>query len=439
MEDSKLIIKDDINFLENPNWIISERGKTKVHTLEKGKGKYEIKSIEGLPNRFDKIVLYCLLYKLNELENNCDSIITTRYDIAKNIFYKTTTMSKANYARIILALEKWKALSIKFEGIFYEGDNYTYRLFSVLDDVILNKETNELYIKFNQQYLKQIRESKFYKLIDFKEYRELTRPISARLYEILIKTFKERDNWYIDIKNLAEKLTLEKRPYRENYFPSDVLIKLRPGINEINKKTKLKIDFSYDAIREVCIFKKIDLITQKQQVINPLLQILISLGISSNKAQEYIENYSEERIKHKIDLLKQSNQAIRNVTAWFTKALKHDWDSQVYNKEIEKQKIKQEKIIKQKQEEENKKNLDQLKNEFENYKQIQALSIFNSLPELLQQNLEDQFQQKLKNYGPGPVGVENFRASFLAAILIKKEDQDFNSWLRKNKNLSIEI
>ena len=112
--------------------------------------------------------------------------------------------------------------------------------FHIIDDVILDEKTKGLCIKFNQQYLAQLRESSFYTTIDFNEYKRLTRGISARLYEILIKTFYNCDTWSIGIKKLAEKLTLDKRVGAKEYYPSDVLSNLKPAIKEINTRQSSK-------------------------------------------------------------------------------------------------------------------------------------------------------------------------------------------------------
>jgi len=253
--EEKKVIKDDINFLEYPNWVIDQKTKLQKLSIEKANGKYEITSPHGLPTHFDKIVLYCLLHHLFAVSDNCLELTTTRYALAKSIFGRKITDTK-QFARIMKALKKWKSLSINFEGIFYADNVYTERYFSIIDDVILNRETKQLYIRFNQQYVLQLQETKFYKLIDFEQYRKLSRSVSARLYEILIKNFKDRDIWTISIKNLAEKLTLEKRSNAKNYYPSDVLAQINPGINEINKKTDLALHFVYDKNQEVCTFKK---------------------------------------------------------------------------------------------------------------------------------------------------------------------------------------
>ena|SRR3990167_5213503 len=258
MDEEPKKIKQDINFLEYPNWVLDKKAKLTSWSIEKGQGKYEMACINGLPNHFDKLVLYFLLYKLNsDFSVNKLEMTTSRYEIGKNVFEGVEKLGQNKFDRIMESLRKWKGLTINFEGIFYEGSGYTERYFSVIDDVILDRAKRQLYIRFNQQYISQLNESTFYKFIDFEQYKKLSRALSARLYEILIKTFKERDCWNISLQSLAEKLTLEKRKGAQRYYPSDVLAQLKPGIAEINKKTELVINFEYDKKRELCAFKKL--------------------------------------------------------------------------------------------------------------------------------------------------------------------------------------
>lgn len=257
MDAVKKIIKDDINFLSFPNWVIDRRGRIKIWTIEKPHGKYEIASPFGLPQHLDKSIIYFLLYKLGQEKTlNSYTLTTTRYEIAKNVL-GGTSFGKNKYERIMFALKRWKALSINFNGVFYEGDGHTIRYFSVIDEVVLRKESGELTVRFNEAYVKQLEDSKFYKLVDFEVYKKLHKSSSARLYEILIKTFKERVEWAINIQSLAESMTFEKRAGARDFFPSDVLRYLKPSVNEINKKTDLFIDFYYNKETGVCIFKKL--------------------------------------------------------------------------------------------------------------------------------------------------------------------------------------
>ena len=46
------------------------------------------------------------------------------------------------------ALLRWKAITIKFKGVFYEGDRYTIRTFSIIDEFVLDPESGELIVRF---------------------------------------------------------------------------------------------------------------------------------------------------------------------------------------------------------------------------------------------------------------------------------------------------
>ncbi len=243
--------KEDINFLEYPSWIVSQRSSQNNLTIIQKNGTYEIKCIEGLPVKFDKLVLYYLLHIFFETDNlTHNRIELTRYLIAKNIGY-SDFMGKTIYTRIMLALRRWKSIFINFEGIFYEGNKKSIRYFSVIDSVILDKSTGKLSIDFNAQYILQLRNSACFALIDFEEYRLLERPISARLYEILLFNFQATEIWAIHIIELAEKITIEKRSY-----PSQVSAALLPAIAEIIEKTTLQFSYTYNKKDGFCIFRE---------------------------------------------------------------------------------------------------------------------------------------------------------------------------------------
>jgi hypothetical protein len=140
-------------------------------TVIKSNGKYEVISPLGMPTHFDKIVLYAVLYLfLKKTGTESRELETTRYAIAKCIFdCKITDMDQLH--RIVNSLKRWSSVSIHFEGIFYEDEAHTTRFFHIIDDVILNQKTKKLCIRFNEQYLDYIRQTKYYKLINFNEYK----------------------------------------------------------------------------------------------------------------------------------------------------------------------------------------------------------------------------------------------------------------------------
>src|SRR4029079_5882721 len=114
-----------------------------------------------------------------------DTVKTTRYEIAKNVLFQDKNFSAAKYNRIMLALKKWKAIYIRYEGTFTDFHYPIIKFFSIIDSVVLNKQTNELVVKFNEHYIAQLNSPHYHRRINFYEYKQLLRPVSARLYEIL--------------------------------------------------------------------------------------------------------------------------------------------------------------------------------------------------------------------------------------------------------------
>lgn len=258
MADDKKFIKDDMNFLEYPNWSIDQRNNLTIWALNKPDGgTYTLTSPKGMPSYFDKKVLYYLMHKMYR-EQGLETYIlkTTRYDIAKNISTDGTVPGKQLYKKIWDSLKKWKSIVIEFQGVFYEYEDYTIRLFNIIDEIKLDKKTGELTVRFSEPYINQQRLSTFYKLIDFEKYKQFNTSTAARLYELLIKSFTSRKTWAINIQLLAAKITLSKRNGVTIYYASDVLRLLRPALKEINNKTDLYIEFAYNKSTKVCVFTK---------------------------------------------------------------------------------------------------------------------------------------------------------------------------------------
>jgi len=257
MKNNKKIIKENINFLEYPTWVVGRKKKWTIWKTETPYGTYEMICPLGLPRHKDRVLLSYLIYQLGiQTKFKSYELRTTRYEIAKNVF-GNKKHGKKTFDCIMKSLTKLCAVLIKFDGTFYGGDGNTVRAFSFVDEYTLRKETGELIIKLNEAYVTLTQKSNYYKYIDFDEYIRLTKDSSARLYEILIKTFKERDCWAINLQSFAEKMTFEKREGAKNYYSSDILRHLRPAINEINKKTELKIDFAFNKETSIFVFKKL--------------------------------------------------------------------------------------------------------------------------------------------------------------------------------------
>ena len=99
----------------------------------------------------------------------------------------------------------------------------------------LEKGTGHLNIRFAPKWLEWIKNSDYFRYIDFRQMKSLGSPLATRLYEILIKSFQGRNEWSIDALKLAAKI-----PMKEEYV-ADILPKIVKAVDIINAKTDLDI------------------------------------------------------------------------------------------------------------------------------------------------------------------------------------------------------
>jgi len=237
----KKLIKQDVNFLDYPNWVV--RDGCTAFEIKTENGFYRLTTDYLLPTRLDKCLLYYLIDKV--LTGPGREVVVSRYELCK--YALGLEPGKAIYLRVEDALRRWKHVNVEYKGIFYEG-TYTTRMFNIIDDVII--ADGYVIIRFNEQYLEQLRRSKYCKYINFTDYQRLKKPVSARLYEILAKSFKDRDEWQIGLEKFCKKMTLVKQA------PSQLLRLLRAAVSMINEKTNLKVSLSYHEKRRVLRFTK---------------------------------------------------------------------------------------------------------------------------------------------------------------------------------------
>lgn len=315
--EANISIKEDMNFLEYPSWTINEtEGPSKV-VIERQNGYYELNSSIQLPTRTDKIFLYYLINQILEIEGS--TLRISKYKIIKNTF---GTPSKAYYDMLDKALDKWAAVWIKFKGLFYSGDGYTDRTFHILAGKKETEGSHEIEIYFDNQFLEQLRNSKYYKMIDFNEYKKLRKPLAARLYELLIKNFSTRSVWKIEVMGLCEKLTLKKK------FPSQALQKLEPALNEINSGTDLKVSLQTIKNRSdqtICIFKKASANSFSE---NASIEEIVSVIPPRRRTESVIgliKAYRGDKEHLMSNLLYSMEKATRNFPGFLRMALKYNW------------------------------------------------------------------------------------------------------------------
>ena len=230
-------IKQDINFIEHPLWFQDIRadddGRGFVWTDIEG---YEFRAGYRMPSKTDYIFLLAILH-ISQADGWKIKLETTRSQVLSKAGLKR---SKRLYSRLEESLERWKFVGVKFEGTFFEKGEYKTLSFGVIDSWGINEDTKKLEVWLNEHLLIKIKNSKYYKLIDFEELKKLKSPLNVRLYEILSKTFFRRDTWHIDAHKLADKIPMVYRCL------SDITAKLKPSIKRINSQTDLKVSMEIE-------------------------------------------------------------------------------------------------------------------------------------------------------------------------------------------------
>jgi hypothetical protein len=275
----KEIIKQDINFLEHNLWSPRERDKKIVYqTIDSD--RYKLISYDGLPNKVDMMILYYLLL-FSQNKRYKRTIKLSMYEILNGCNIHPNPERKE---RLKESLERWKNVSINFQGVFYNGVEYEQISFGILDTWSIVKGENKVEIKFNEEWLYKIKNSNFFKYISFTEMKDLRSPIAIRLYEILSKSFYKRDRWEISSQKLAVKIPLSQK------YHSKIIEKIKPAVKIINEKTSLNIKMNVKKT------KKNDGIITFQKVSKSLLDIM--------KEEQKIEGIKQEKGFDKEKLLK---------------------------------------------------------------------------------------------------------------------------------------
>lgn len=229
------LIKQDINFLEFPLWF---QNKDLTNKLEKGFVWEDLqgfiyKSAYKPPAKTDFIVLLALLSQ-SQKKNWNKELQLTRYELLKNCGFGTT-QGTYWYKRLEESFERWMHVVVSFDNTFYDGKKQTKGQFHIIDDWELNKETKKLHISLSSKWLEHIKNSTYYKMLDFEQIKALRSPLATRLYELLIKTFQTRSTWSCGAKKLAAKIPMNEK------YPSDIIPKIKTAVKRINERTELQI------------------------------------------------------------------------------------------------------------------------------------------------------------------------------------------------------
>jgi len=223
------LFKQDIDFLEYPLWMLDH--KSEMGFVWEDRKGFVYRSGYYPPSRIDLIFLYFFLLE-SQKQGWSNELNFSQYQILKECGIQP---GKSWRKRLKESLKRWATVVIEFEGTFYDGQSYKTMFFHIIDDSVIEKETGRVSIKLSSRWLETIKNSTFYKMLDFEELKSLRNPLSTRLYEILAKSFQGRSVWEIESRKLALKIPMKDK------YPAHIIPKIKTALKGINQKTELQI------------------------------------------------------------------------------------------------------------------------------------------------------------------------------------------------------
>ncbi len=230
---SKEMVKQDINLLEYPLWFQDECEAEKCENgfVWKHPKGFVLRTSFKPPVKTDVVFLFYLLLQ-SQSQDWKEEFSITRYQVIKGC---GLTKDARWYDRLEESLKRWEDVKIEFNDAFYNGREYSTLHFGVIDSWGIDKETKRLRVRFSPEYLSIVKNTAYCRFLDFDQIKALRSPLATRLYQLLIKTFKNRDTWEIDAVLLAEKIPMKKK------YPAQIVLEIKPAVNRIYKHTDLKV------------------------------------------------------------------------------------------------------------------------------------------------------------------------------------------------------
>jgi len=341
-------IKQDINMLEYPLWMQDERLPSKIPE-DKGfiwqdREGYVYRCGYKVPTKLDIIYLMYLLYR-SQQEGWKEEIELSRYEVLRSCGY--SSCRPADYERLEDSLERWKMVGIKFQGTFYDGKRYIALSFGVIETWKIDEQSKKLRVRFNREWLTRIKNSSYFKYLNFDQIRALRSPLAMRLYEILAKSFQNRDEWVIEAKKLAQKIPMKERAV------AHIIPKIKAAVNRINAKTSLRVCLQIERPRRgqaIFTFRRLQegqeelLIIEStgqssQEALRRLLALVPERHRSKKTIQEMVvralRQHDEEYVRRNILYANEKVRQPRSYRVFLARALKADWAREWWEERLE--------------------------------------------------------------------------------------------------------
>jgi hypothetical protein len=231
----KSVFKQDLNFLGYPLWFqVSHANAPMVWSHPEG---YTYRAAYRAPDQLDMLFLMFILMR-SQHENYASRLEFSRYEILKGC---GCPVNPQYLQRLEDSLKRWLNISLEFEDCFFEGQKNSSAGFRLVENYRLREKDKRVEIRLSEAWLQQIRQSVYFKYIDFNYYKALRRPVSRRLFEILTQKFKNQAQFKLPLVELGSLLTLYTRrkiakegKEERVIYPSDVLTAVKSALHELN-------------------------------------------------------------------------------------------------------------------------------------------------------------------------------------------------------------
>ncbi len=366
MKPEKSVYKQDLNFLAFPLWFQVSRSSGQLDWYHPDGYRYQ--ASYRAPDQLDMLYFGYFLMRAQQ-ENYAHRLEFSRYEILKGC---GCPINPQYLKRLEDSLKRWQSVTIHFEQSFFYQNALHSKTFKLLDGFKLRDKDRRLEVHLNAEFLQQIKQSRHFKYVDFNYYRQLKRPVSRRLLEILTPAFKQSSQYRISLLELGKLLTLYSRKRKNKsgqmedvLYPSDVLTAIRSAVDEINHLStdadqlrELGMDpreiygitYDLDKNRKVISFHKaplthlFDQLTQEPQhlqngadAIEPQLnELLAYLKRQSRPLQELVTKYfhSHDYDYVKWNIFYANRNGSRNYVSYLKLCLQHNW-AQEFREEYE--------------------------------------------------------------------------------------------------------
>ena len=320
--------------------------------------------------------------------------------------------------------------------------------------------------RVNPEIIERIRHPELFAKFKLMVQSRLTSRYSLILYEFLVdavgRCCKED---VIEVEDRLESvrrlLGIEPKEYQEfKYFNKDVL---KPALKELNKLTDLQVTcqlvrekrrvvrLRFLASREGSFQLPLELEnpTAVQRVAEPrrpptLVALLIDEGIGKRTVAKLVKTFDEVRIRENLDHVHQlvaDGRDIKNRPAYLVKAIEEDYRPRKSPADVRSERAAKSKAEERRRWEETKAIKENLKEAYDNFRQLRVSELFGKLPEAQKQTKRDRFikeqveahalfGRQYQRKGWTKAIESMFRGSLYDELLTKPEETEFTVFCR---------